>query len=71
MPIQLDKVVMGGRYLAGDEQERRVTKIENGKVYYESRSYRLKNEWSPGHAITMPPSIDSFADACYEILEVP
>lgn len=71
MPIQVDKVVVGGHYLAGNEQERRVTKIENGKVWYEARSYRSKKEWHPGHAITVPPSIDSFAQSCYEVLEVP
>jgi hypothetical protein len=44
MSIQISEVVVGGHYLAGDEQERRVTKVEDGKVWYDSRSYRLKNE---------------------------
>ena len=68
MPIPLSDIVLDGHYLAGDEQERKVTKIENGKVWYESRSYKLKNDWSFGHPQTMPPSLESFSEACYEIL---
>ena len=71
MPIQISEVVEGGHYLAGDEQERRVTKIEDGKVWYDSRSYRLKNEWSFGHAKTIPASIESFAESCYQVLSKP
>jgi hypothetical protein len=33
MSIQISEVVVGGHYLAGDEQERRVTKVEDGKVW--------------------------------------
>jgi len=68
MSIAHSDVVVGGHYLAGDEQERRVTKIEDGKVWYESRSHRLKNEWSYGHAKTVPPSTEGFCKACYQVL---
>lgn len=71
MPIPISDVVVGGCYLAGDGQERRVTKIEDGKVWYESRSHRLKNEWSFGHAKTRPPSLKSFAQACHRVLSKP
>ena len=71
MPISVSDVAVGGHYLSGDEQERRVTKIEGDKVWYESRSYRLKNEWSFGHAKTLPPSIASFCEACYQVLSKP
>lgn len=68
MGISPSEIVVGGHYLAGDEQERRITKIENGKVWYQSRSYRLKNEWFFGHAVTIPPSIGTFCEACHQVL---
>ena len=44
MPISISDVVVGGVFVAGANQERRVTKIEDGKVYFESRSGNIKNE---------------------------
>jgi len=71
MPISISDVVVGGIYVAGDNQERRVTKIEDGKAHYESRSGNLKNEWSYGHAKTNPPSLESFAQACTSVVSKP
>lgn len=71
MGIANSDIAVGGHYLAGDDQERRVTKIESGKVWYESRSYRLKNEWSFGHSATIPPSIEKFCEACHQVLSKP
>lgn len=71
MSISHSDIVVGGHYLAGDDQERRVTKLETGKVWYESRSYRLKNEWSFGHVATIPLSIEIFCEACHKVLSKP
>ena len=71
MPISISDVVVDGMYVAGANQERRVTKIEDGKVHYESRSGNLKNEWSYGHAKGIPPSLESFAQACTSVISKP
>ena len=64
MPIQETEVVVGGIYEAGNNQQRKVTKIKDGKVFYSSRGGNVKNDWAPGHTLANPPSIKTFADAC-------
>lgn len=71
MPISISDVVVGGIYVAGANQERQVTKIEDEKVHYLSRSGNLKNEWGYGHNKTTPPSIESFAQACTSVVSKP
>jgi hypothetical protein len=67
MPIPQSDVRVGGIYSAGNNQERRVIKIENGRVYYETRSGKEpKSDWgivgSPTKA--NPPTLATFAKAC-------
>jgi len=71
MPILKSEVVVGGVYATDNNQERRVTKIENGKVYYESRGGNVNSAWSPGHPLANPPSIETFAAACSRVISKP
>jgi hypothetical protein len=71
MPIGIVDIVVGGLYATANNQERHVTKIEHGKVHYESRGGNVKNEWSYGHSISQPPSLESFAEACDRVLSKP
>lgn len=71
MPVSISDVVVGGVYVAGANQERRVTKIEDEKVHYETRSGNLKNEWNYGHAKGNPPSLENFALACTSVISKP
>lgn len=71
MPIPVSEVVVNGIYGTDSNQERRVSKIENGKVFYESRSGNFQSEWLPGHTLANPPSIDTFSEACSRVILKP
>ena len=71
MSIDISEVVVGGVYSTANNQERRVTKIEDGKVFYDSRGGNVKSDWSPGHTLAKPPSIENFADACDKVISKP
>ena len=71
MPIPAPEVVVDGIYATANNQERRVSRIENGKVFYESRGGSAKNAWSPGHTLANPPSIEDFATACSRVVSKP
>lgn len=71
MSILIADVVVDGVYVAGANQHRRVTNIEDGKVHYDSRSGNSKGAWSFGHAKGIPPSLDSFAAACTSVISKP
>jgi hypothetical protein len=71
MPITQTDVVVGGIYATESNQERRVTRIENGTVFYESRGGNVKNDWSPGHTLANPPSLENFAAACSRVVSRP
>lgn len=71
MSIDISDVVIGGVYSTANNQERRVTNIENGKVFYESRGGNVKNNWSLGHILASPPSIENFAEACENVISKP
>jgi hypothetical protein len=71
MPISVSEVVVGGIYATESNQERRVIKIENGRVIYESRGGNVKNAWSPGHTIDSPPTVENFTAACSRIISKP
>ena len=71
MAIDISDVVVGGVYSTANNQERRVSRIENGNVFYESRGGNVKNDWSPGHTLANPPSIANFADACDNVISMP
>jgi hypothetical protein len=63
MPIIESEVVVGGIYALSNNQERRVTTIENGKVRYEVRA-DTKNRWTRGSPMANPPKLKTFAKAC-------
>lgn len=42
------------------------SQIKDGKVCYESRGGNVKNEWSFGHTLATPPSLEKFAEAVVE-----
>ena len=63
MPIAESEVVVGGIYALSNNQERRVSAIENGKVRYEVRA-DSKGAWSPGSQQANPPKLKTFASAC-------
>ena len=71
MSIKTTEIVVGGIYGTATNQERRVTKIENGKVHYESRGGNVKGDWIYGHPISSPPALDSFAEACDRVISKP
>lgn len=71
MSIDISEVVVGGVYSTANNQERRITKIVGGNVYYKSRGGNANNDWSPGHTLANPPSIASFAEACDQIKSIP
>lgn len=60
MPIPLSDVVVGGIYATAANQERRVTRIVDGLVHYESRGGNVKGDWSFGHTLANPPTVESF-----------
>lgn len=63
MPIAESEVVVGGIYALSNNQERRVTAIENGKVRYEVR-VDTKSGWGHGSPVANPPKLRTFANAC-------
>ena len=63
MPIAESEVVVGGIYGLSNNQERRVTAIENGKVRFEVR-VDTKSEWHRGSPLANPPKLKTFACAC-------
>ena len=68
MPVKISEVIVGGVYATTNNQERRVTKIADGNVFYESRGGNVKNDWAPGHTLASPPSIEDFSDACDKVI---
>ena len=66
MSLKITDIVVGGIYKTANNQERKVTDIKDDKVYYESRGGNIKNEWSYGHTLASPPSIENFAEAVVE-----
>lgn len=66
MSLRITDIVVGGIYKTANNQERKVTDIKDGKVYYESRGGNVKNEWSHGYTLASPPSIEKFAEAVEE-----
>ncbi|MGB4468572.1 MAG: hypothetical protein WBH99_04030 [Azovibrio sp.] len=68
MPATISAVITSGHFLTSDEQGRHVTKIEDGKVWYENRSFYLKNESLFGHTRTNPQSIQVFAQTSFQVL---
>ena len=67
MPVPESEVVVGGIYALSNNQERRVTAIDNGKVRYEVRA-EPKGRWSPGSAAANPPKLGTFARACSHVV---
>ncbi len=63
MPIAEPDVVVGGLYALSNNQERRVTAIEDGKVRYQVR-VDAKSEWTEGSHAANPPKLKTFAKAC-------
>ncbi len=63
MPIPESEVVVGGLYALSNNQERRVTAIEGGKVRYEVR-VDPKSAWIEGSHAANPPKLKTFAKAC-------
>ena len=63
MPIVESDVVVGGIYALSNNQERRVTAIEDGKVRYEVR-VDAKSPWTEGSHAANPPKLATFARAC-------
>lgn len=71
MPIDISDVVVGGVYSTANNQERRVTQIVNDEVFYESRGGNVQNDWAQGHTLASPPSLESFAAACDNVISKP
>ena len=71
MPIPENQVVVGGIYATPNNQERRVTDINNGMVYYEARGGNVQNDWGPAHALANPPALATFAQACDRVIYIP
>jgi len=71
MPVPQSDVRVGGIYSAGDNQHRRVIKIENGFVSWDSRGGNVLNDWSPGHNLTRPTPLEKFAEDCTGIVSIP
>lgn len=70
MPIAESEVIVGGIYALSNNQERRVTTIENGKVRYEVR-VDTKSAWGPGSPAANPPKLKTFANACSHTVAKP
>jgi len=71
MAISTKDIGVGGIYATAGNQERRVVKIENGRVHYEARGGKVKNKWAPGHAKAKAPTLAAFAKACEKVIEKP
>ena len=71
MSITQADVVVGGIYATENNQERRVTRIENGTVFYESRGGNVESDWSHGHTLANPPALENFAAACTRVVSRP
>ena len=64
MPIDVMEVVLEGVYAVPGKQERLVRQIVSGKVFFDQREEDSEEEWSPGHPVADPPSLEAFAVAC-------
>ena len=71
MSIAVSEVVLEGIYSVDDHREHIVRGIVNGKVFFETREENSDAEWSPGHAVDNPPSIESFAAVCQHLNSKP
>jgi len=71
MPILETQIVVGGIYATPTNQERRVTKIMDGRVYYDARGGNAQNDWGPAHTLANPPTLQTFAQACDRVISVP
>jgi len=71
MPVPLSDVRVGGIYSAGNNQHRKVVKIKDGSVYWDSRGGNVLNDWSPGHTLARPTPLDKFARDCTGIISLP
>ena len=71
MPILETQVVVGRIYATPTNQQRRVTKIKDGKVYYDARGGNVQNDWGPGHIYANPPTLHTFAQACNRVTLLP
>jgi len=71
MPVDQSKIVVGGIYATANNQERKVTKIENGYVHWDSRGGNVINDWSPGTTKARPTPIAKFAEDCNSIVSLP
>ncbi|EGQ8527913.1 hypothetical protein RH824_004543 [Vibrio parahaemolyticus] len=71
MPIKISDIVTDGVYETDAGQQRKVTKIDGGRVHYLSRGKDPSKPWSPGHTIANPPTLSTFANACASVLSKP
>lgn len=70
MPIAESEIVVGGIYALSNNQERRVTAIENGKVRFELRA-SAGGDWQRGSPQANPPKLQTFAKACSYMVAKP
>ena len=64
-------VVVGGIYATASNQERRVKKIVNGKIEYESRGGNVRSAWGFGSPKSALPTLKKFAEDCDRVISKP
>jgi hypothetical protein len=59
--MQSNEIKAGHCYATGENQHRKVTRIDSGKVWYETYRADVPGTWEPAHAVDAAPSLQSFA----------
>lgn len=71
MAIKTSDVQVDGVYITTTNQERKVTEITaDGRIRFNARSANGAT-WSPGHALSSPPTMDKFIEACDRVVSLP
>ncbi len=56
-----DDIKTGHCYATADNQHRKVTRIADGKVWYDTYGADVPGTWKPAHAADAAPSLGAFA----------
>jgi hypothetical protein len=59
--MQATEIKAGHCYATAENQHRKVTRIEAGKVWYETYRADVPGTWEPAHAVDAAPAVESFA----------
>ena len=59
--MRTSQIKAGHCYATAENQHRKVTRIEAGKVWYDTYRADVPGTWKPAHAAGAAPSLETFA----------